>query len=95
MTSSPEARWGITVFILGIILLLAVFVLSYRLFNGTAHAIVGSTTIPIAELPPLSRVMAEAAVKLGLLLAMGYFSSLIAGKGLSLYGASRREASVE
>lgn len=89
MPSAPGTRWGIAVFVLGIALLLAVLFLCYHFFSTTARVLGNPEQLPANLLPPLSRVLAEAAVKLGGLIAMGYISSLIAARGLSLYGAAR------
>lgn len=95
MTSSPRrsavasaARWGLVVFVLGILMLFGVFFLSYGLFSGVAAKLAAGETAPVDSLPPIASFLAANFVKLLFLLVMGYISSLIAGKGLSLYSAS-------
>jgi hypothetical protein len=89
MTSSPAARWGLVVFALGVLMLLGVFGLSYGLFSSVADKLAAGENAAVGSLPPVGDFLAANATKLGFLLVMGYISSLIAGKGLSLYGASR------
>jgi len=89
MSSSPAARWGLVVFALGIGLLLVVFLLSYSLFASIARQLIAAQNLPAASLPPLSRILVIGAIRLGVLFAMGYVSSLIAAKGLALYNSSR------
>ncbi len=91
MAGSSATRWGLAVFALGIAMLLGVFFLSYGLFSYTARLLEQAGNTPPASLPPLSRVLAANGIRVVFLLVMGYVASLIAGKGLSLYGATREE----
>jgi tellurite resistance protein TehA-like permease len=91
MPRSPTGRLGLVVFTLGIILLLTVFVLSYFLFASIARQLAEAERLPAESLPPLSRLLAAGAMRLGFLLVMGYVASLIAGRGLSLYGTSQEK----
>jgi hypothetical protein len=91
MTASPATRWGLLVFALGILMLLGVFGLSYSLFSTAAGRLAAAETAPVSSLSPISSFLANNAIKLAFLIVMGYVSSLIAGKGLSLYGVSRGE----
>jgi len=90
MAGSPGAKWGLVIFAFGMVLLLLVFFLSYGLFSSTARLLEQAESAPAQSLPPLSRVLATSGMRLGFLFVMGYVSSLIAGKGLSLYGAFQR-----
>jgi len=92
MASSAAARWGLIVFVIGILLLLGVFFLSYRMFGFAAGQLVGSETTPVGSLKPISHLIFTSLMKLGFLIVMGYMASLIAGKGLALLKASREEA---
>jgi len=89
MNSPRAARWGMIIFILGLILLLMVFLLAFGMFHSTARLLAASENLPPTELPPLSQQLSVGALRLGFLLIMGYVSSLIAGKGIALYGACR------
>lgn len=82
-------RWGLVVFALGIIMLLGVFFLSYGLFHSVADTLAAGENAPIGTLPPIANFLVANLIKMVFLLVMGYISSLIAGKGLALYGASR------
>ena len=92
MASSAAARWGLIVFVIGILLLLGVFLLSYRMFGFAVGQLVSSETAPVNSLKPISQLFSTSLIKLGFLLVMGYIASLIAGKGLALIKASREEA---
>jgi hypothetical protein len=92
MASSAAARWGLIVFVIGILLLLGVFFLSYRMFGYAAGQLVSSETTPVGFLKPISHLIFTSLMKLGCLIVMGYIASLIAGKGLALLKASREEA---
>jgi hypothetical protein len=89
MSTPRAACGGIVVFVLGIILLLGVFFFSFGLFNSAARMLAASGTAAPNTLPPLSQQISVGALRLGFLLIMGYVSSLIAGKGIALYGACR------
>ena len=89
MPSSHAGRFGLAVFALGIILLLGVFFIAYALFTNTGIDLARAETNPQTPLPPLSDFLASAAIRFGFLIVMGIVSSLIAGKGLSLYVAAR------
>jgi len=92
MASSAAARWGLIVFVIGILLLLGVFFFSYGLFSYAAGQLVSSETAPVNSLKPISQLFFATAMKLGCLIVMGYVASLIAGRGLALLKASREEA---
>ena len=77
---------GMLVFLIGVALLLLVFYLAYTFFTGLAHAI--SHPNP-AKAPSLLTVLARGVLQLGMLFVMGYIGSLIASKGLELFGVSR------
>ena len=76
---------GMLVFLIGVALLLLVFYLAYTFFTGLAHAI----SHPNPTAPSLLAVLAKGVVQLGMLFVMGYIGSLIASKGLELFGVSR------
>jgi hypothetical protein len=89
MGTPRAARGGLIIFALGIVLLLGVFFLCFVLFNSAASMLAASETAVPGSLPPLSLQITVGVLRLGFLLVMGYVSSLIAGKGIALYGACR------
>ena len=78
----PGKAIGLTIFAVGIALMVAVFIWSYHLFSGWArHTSFGGGT--------LGQELTRGGIRLGLLFVMAYVSSLIASKGLQLYGVCR------
>ncbi len=77
----PPGKWlGIVVFVLGVVLLLAVFGFAYRdlVASGDASAVAQLLSIP-----------AVLVFKGTLLFVMGVVASAIANKGIALYQAAR------
>jgi hypothetical protein len=89
MSVPRTALGGIVIFILGIVLLLGVFLLAFVFFNNAAALLAQGEGAAPNTLPPLSQKLYAGLLRLGFLLIMGYVSSLIAGKGIALYGACR------
>jgi len=85
----PGRAAGIIIFALGVILLLLVFVWAYQLFVQAAHSLSSTTSASGASSPPLGRYLAGSAVRLAFLFVMSYAASLVATKGLQLYGVCR------
>jgi len=79
---------GMLVFLVGVGLLLLVFYLAYVFFNGLVAALSASPGNS-EKSPPLLTVLAKGVLQLGMLFLMGYVGSLIASKGLELFGVSR------
>lgn len=80
-TSDPVGRaLGIVVFLVGVAMLVAVFVIAYRDLIASAD---GSIFQRMVNLP------VTLLFKAGLLLVMGVAASAIANKGIALYGAAR------
>jgi hypothetical protein len=83
------ALGGIVVFALGIALLLGVFFIAFVFFNNAANMLAQGESAAPNTLPPLSQKLYAGLLRLGFLLVMGYVSSLIAGKGIALFGVCR------
>ena len=79
---------GLTLFALGIVLLLLVFVWAYQLFDGTARAIGDSKAVE-AHQTPFLQILGAGGLRVAFLFVMGYVSSLLASKGLHLFAISR------
>jgi hypothetical protein len=79
---------GMLVFLLGVALLLLVFYLAYTFFTGLVAAIGGHSS-KTSQPPSVLTVLGTGIVQLGMLFIMGYVGSLIASKGLELFGVSR------
>jgi hypothetical protein len=73
--------FGIAMFVAGIVLLSLVFAWSYRMFN-----VWGDKNIAKAG---MTESLVGGGIQLGLLFVMAYVASLIATKGLQLYGVCR------
>jgi hypothetical protein len=80
---------GMLVFAIGVGLLLLVFYLAYVFFTGLATALGAPASANPAQSPSLLTVLAKGVLQLGMLFLMGYVGSLIASKGLELFGVSR------
>ena len=83
----PAGRWlGLVVFLLGIVILIAVFVIVYRDLVGAG--VLGQLTSPspAAQADADLRALATKGV---LLFLMCYVGSAVAGRGIGLYAASR------
>jgi len=79
---APGKGVGLVIFAVGIGLMVTVFIWAYHLFNGWAqHTSFGGGT--------LGQQLARGGIRLGLLFVMTYVASLIASKGLQLYGVCR------
>jgi hypothetical protein len=76
---------GIGVFVVGVLLLLAVFYLAYREMVALAASL-ADASIPKTDLA------LQVAMKGLLLLLMGFVGSAVANKGIALYEASGRAA---
>jgi hypothetical protein len=79
---------GMLVFLVGVALLLLVFYLAYVFFTGLVASLSGSASASDKS-PSLLTVLAKGVLQLGMLFVMGYVGSLIASKGLELFGVSR------
>ena len=73
--------FGIAMFVAGIVLLSLVFFWSYYMFNTW-----GDKNIAKAD---MTQTLVGGGIQLGLLFVMAYVASLIATKGLQLYGVCR------
>ena len=78
---------GMLVFLVGVCLLLLVFYLAYTFFHGLVVAL--RAPVNPQHSPSALTVLAIGLVQLGMLFVMGYVGSLIASKGLELFGVSR------
>ena len=77
---------GICVFLAGVVLLILVFVWTFSVFQGTKHAMLTAAAhSPASALPTVLAGVGQVL----LLFVMGYVASLIATKGLQLYGVCR------
>ena len=82
---------GIVVFLVGIAMLGMVFMLAFQAFHNP------DLLIPLKMLtqdppPPPAAVYVPTVLKLVLLFTMGYFGSLVAGRGAHLFFSAKREA---
>lgn len=73
---------GITAFLAGVVMLVLVFGWAFSLFRGARQEL-------SAAAGPVQTVLGEMGLKVALLFVMGYLASLIASKGLQLYGVCR------
>jgi len=73
--------FGIVMFVAGIILLALVFFWAYHMFGNW-----DKQALAKADMTP---ALVGGAIQLGLLFVMAYIASLIATKGLQLYGVCR------
>ncbi len=89
-TLGPESdrsarRLGLLVFLLGILLLVVVFTLAYRDLTGAG--VIGQLTSPAAV--DAGEALRTLAFKGVLLFLMAYVGSVVAGRGIGMYSASR------
>jgi len=90
--TSREADWlgrviGLVVFLVGIGLLVAVFVMTTRALPDTP--------LPAGQKVDWSRMLATLGTRLGRLFLLGFIASWIAGRGAQMYAASNRIVVVE
>lgn len=81
---------GLTVFAIGIAILLVSFIIAYRLFTSPADALAISPARPGSSTPATTTLSQSALVllyRIGLLFIMVLVGSLTAGRGVQMYSA--------
>ena len=79
-------RLGMIVFLLGIALLIAVFVMAYRVFATPISTLIcGAGGSASATASQLGTAVVATLIRIGLLFVMTLAGSLIASRGISLY----------
>lgn len=80
---------GIVVFLVGIGMLALTFMLAFKAFNNP-DAIVPLSALSGKEALPPAAIYVPAAMRIVMLFAMGYFASLIAGRGAHLFFSAKQ-----
>jgi hypothetical protein len=89
-TKEPDPRGrllGLTVFVLGVVLLLFVFYAAYAELTGSA---MGQLSRPASGGPDMGLVL-SLVLKAIFLFLLGYLASAVASRGIGLYQAARGE----
>ena len=86
LPNRAHRRLGAFIFVVGILMLLAVFALAALSFAQVPQALAASRASPG---PSLGARLAVVAARAAFLLVMAYASSLVAAKGLDLYQAAQ------
>lgn len=83
---------GLTVFAIGITILLVTFIIAYSLFTTSADGLAITPAGPGD--PPATTALSQSALlvfyRIGLLFIMALVGSLMAGRGVQMYGAGER-----
>lgn len=82
---------GIVVFLVGIFMLGATFMLAYRAFHDP-NLLIPLSALSSKEPVSPAAIYVPTVLKLVLLFVMGYLGSLIAGRGAHLFFSAKREA---
>ena len=82
---------GIVVFLIGIFMLGAIFLLAYRAFHNP-DLLIPMKLLNTKEPVNPAYVYVPTVLKLILLFVMGYLGSLIAGRGAHMFFSAKREA---
>ena len=81
---------GVVVFLVGIGMLAAAFMLAFKAFS-TPDLLISMKLLRQIPPPPPAMIYVPTALKLLLLFVMGYIGSLVAGRGAQLFFSAKRE----